>query len=224
MMKKIMMSVIGLVLLINLMSILSVSAITNDEVSYFYPHGSPFDINRECFYNGAHCNQTIFMCFITIYAPNQSIILNNTQMHGEVNYYNVTIPYTDWPNGFYRSVMSCSDGTNAGSEVFYFKINPTGDNRNDSLFLILALSAVIILAFGIAFENGYIGFIAGSLFIIVGIYVMSFGLANLNDDYTRAISYVCLGIGLLCEVSAGYRIAEETGLTNGEFAGAIDYD
>lgn len=221
MMKKILISVIGLVLLINLMSIVSVSAITNDEVSYFYPHGSPFDIKRECFYNGAHCNQTIFMCFLTVFAPNQTTILNNTQMQGQINYYNKTVPYTDWPNGFYRSVMSCSDGTNSGSEVFYFKINPTGDNRTDSLFLILAFGSVIILGLAFLMQNDYIAFISGTLWITLGIYTLIFGFSSITDLYTRTIGYVSLGLGMIFIIYAGYKIAEDTNFS--ESAGGMNF-
>lgn len=212
-MKKILISLLGLIILINLIGI--VSAITNDEVSYFYPHGSPFDIKRECFYNGAHCNQTIFMCFLTVFAPNQTNILNNTQMQGQVNYYNITIPYTDWPNGFYRSVMSCSDGINSGSEVFYFKINQTGDNRSLALFLILGIASFIVLFAAVLFQNEYMGFIAGALFIVTGIYVMIFGFSDLSDMYTRTIAYTCIGLGFIFEIAAGYKVAEETGITSG---------
>jgi len=214
-MKKIWLTIIVSMFLIGL-----ASAVSNDDISYFYTHGEPFNVTRECFYNGAYCNTSAFSCYLTIFASNQTIpILNNSLMIGTPTYYFVEIPYTDWPNGIYRCSMSCSDGINSGSEIFYFRINQTGDNRTSTLFLILALGSVIVLALGILFQNEYIGFVSGALFIVTGIYVMIYGFANLSDLYTRSISYVCIGLGLIFEVAAGYKVAEETGLT--EKAGAV---
>jgi hypothetical protein len=140
-------------------------------------------------------------------------------MSGQLNFYNYTFSDTTLPLGIYRNSMYCSDGINSGSEIFYFRINQTGDNRTSTLFLILALGSVIVLGFGVLFQNEYIGFIAGGLFIVTGVYVMIYGFADLSDMYTRAIAYVSIGLGLIFEVAAGYKVAEETGLT--ERAGAI---
>jgi hypothetical protein len=218
-MKKILTLVIGLFLLIEL-----VSAVTNNDVSYFFKKGESFDIKRECFYNGAPCDHSVFNCNVTIYYTNNSIFVNNQIMTGQDTFYNYTIYDTTQPIGFYRCSMHCTDGVNSGSEIFYFKINQSGDNRNLSLFLILSFSSIILLFLAVVWQQEYIGFIAGALFIVTGIYVMIYGFADLADDYTRAIAYVCIGIGLICEVSAGYKIAEETGFANGEYAGGIDYD
>jgi hypothetical protein len=192
-----------------------VSAVSNDEISYFYKTGESFDVKRECFFNGAPCNVTIFMCYLTTYYPNQTILLNGSVMSGQTNFYNKTFYDTTYPLGIYRNSMYCTDGINSGSEIFYFMVNQTGDNRNDTLFLILVLGSVIILGFGILFQNEYIGFISGSLFIITGVYVMIYGFANLSDMYTRSISYVSIGLGLIFSIAAGYKVAEETGITDG---------
>jgi hypothetical protein len=212
-MKKILITLLALILVTNIIGL--TSAVADDDISYFFKHGEAFNITRECFYNGAYCNQSSFTCYITIIAPNQTIILNNSLMTGAINYYSKVIPDTNWPNGVYRNTMTCSDGINSGSEVFYFKINQSGDSRTNALFLILSLGSVIVLGFGILFQNEYIGFVAGALFITTGVYVMIFGFADLADIYTRSIAYVCIGLGLIFEVAAGYKVAEETGITSG---------
>lgn|GEM_PF-5373535 len=217
-MNKLMLLAITSIFLIGL-----VNAVSNDDISYYYKHGTPFNVTRECFYNGAYCNVSAFSCYLTIFSSNQTTpIVNNTLMTGTPNYYFVEIPYTDWPNGVYRCSISCSDGINSGSEIFYFMINQTGDNRSDSLFLILALGSVIILCIAFLFRNGYIGFSAGALFIVTGIYVMIFGFSSLNNMYTQAISYIFLGMGLMFTIASGYQIAQETNLF--ENAGGIDYE
>jgi hypothetical protein len=197
----------------------------NTKDVYYFQHGSYFDVKRECFFNGAPCNVTEFMCYLTIYSSesNSTLILNGSAMSGQTNFYNKTVRYTNLSNGDYRCAMYCTDGTSSGSEIFYIQVNPTGDNRGIALFLVLALASAIVLVFGILFENEYIGFIAGALFIVTGVYVMIFGLSNLANMYTQAIAYVCIGLGFLFGIAAGYKVAENTNLVNGEFAGGLDF-
>lgn len=81
---------------------------------------------------------------------------------------------------------------------------------NMSLFLVIILGSIIILGFAFFAENEWLGFIAGIGFIIAGIYVMIYGLEYRADMYTRTISFICIGLGFLFEIAAGYKVAEET--------------
>lgn len=180
------------------------------DVSYF-KHATIFDIKRECFYEGAPCNPGSVNCNLTVYSIDSQnysyLVMDGEVMTGNTNYYNKTVYDVSLPNGLYRGSMYCSDGVSHGSEIFYMEINQAGDGRGNSLFLILALAGVIVLAFGIFFENEYIGFIAGAIFIVTGIYVMIYGFSNLSDMYTRTISYACMGLGFIFEIAAGYKVA-----------------
>jgi hypothetical protein len=202
---------------VNNASTLITSSNDNPKVDYYFQHGNVFDIKRECFYSGAPCNSSVIMCYLTVYATssNSTLIMNGSAMKGQTNFYNMTVYNTTLSNGNYRCAMYCSDGISSGSEIFYIQINQTGDDRGNSLFLILSLAGVLVLGFGILFKNEYIGFIAGAIFIVTGVYVMIYGFANLSDMYTRTISYACIGLGFIFEIAAGYKVAEETGITSG---------
>jgi len=85
-----------------------------------------------------------------------------------------------------------------------FYISTTGDARGTTLPLFLAISGLILFIIAIWIENEWIGFIAGSLFIIDGIYLMVYGLNSIADTYTRALAFVALGFGLIIVIAAGY--------------------
>jgi len=199
----------------------NVSAVSDDDISYFFKHGEKFDLKRECYYNGAPCNVTTYMCYITTYYPNGSLLLNGSAMSGQTNFYNKTFYSTTYPLGVYRNSMYCTDGTLSGSDSFYFRINQTGDGRTDSLFLILALGSVIVLGLAFIFQNEYIGFIAGALWITLGVYTIIFGFSDLADMYTRTIGYVSIGLGAIFIIASGYKVAEETNFSDS--VGGIDY-
>jgi hypothetical protein len=217
--KQIVLNVLALTMFI--FSLQIISAISSDEISYYYKRGQAFEVNRECFYNGAYCNQSAFNCYLTTYAPNQSLIKNNSLMTGHVNYYSLTVIETNLPNGIYRNSMTCSDGINQGSEIFYFEINNTGDSRGLSLFLVLAFASIIVLGFAVVFKNEYIGAIAGMLWITLGVYAIIFGFASISDMYTRTIGYTSIGMGAIFLIASGYKISEDTN-TN-ENAGGIEF-
>jgi hypothetical protein len=216
--KQIVLNVLALTMF--MFSLQIISAISSDQISYYYKRGQSFEINRECFYNGAYCNQATFNCYLTTYAPNQSLIKNNSLMTGYVNYYSLIVTQTNLPNGIYRNSMTCSDGTNQGSEIFYFEINNTGDSRGLSLFLVLAFASIIVLGFAVVFKNEYIGFIAGMLWVTLGVYAIIFGFASISDMYTRTIGYTSIGMGAIFLIASGYKVAEDT---NTGDAGGIEF-
>jgi hypothetical protein len=78
-----------------------------------------------------------------------------------------------------------------------FDITSTGNNNGNTIPLFLLLGGFLILGIALWQRNPIIGFFSGSIFIIAGIYLMIFGLGALWNDYTRMISYVTLGLGLV---------------------------
>jgi hypothetical protein len=78
--------------------------------------------------------------------------------------------------------------------------------------LFLALGGFIIFIIAVLTRNLYIGFISGAVFIVLGIYLMIFGLGSISDFYTQTLSYVSLGFGLLIFLSAAYEAITDTGI------------
>lgn len=168
-----------------------------------YKSGDEIDIKRECFYDGDVCTGD-FNCTLTVYNPNGTTLVDNQKMTNSTGYYNYTLGPI-FLNGEYRNRMTCTNGVDSGSEIFYFDVTPGG---NYNVFLILGLSALILLAFAYFFKDNVIGFIAGVVFIVVGVYTMIYGVADLSNIYTRAISFISIGLGLLFAIAGAYNLIE----------------
>ena len=70
-------------------------------------------------------------------------------------------------------------------------------------FLIFIYALAVIFFISTLFvDEEFLVYISGVLFLVAGIYVMINGLEDLNNMYSRAISFVSLGIGLLFTLGA----------------------
>ena len=175
--------------------------------SDFFKYGEQVELRRECFNDGDLCDVT-FSCSLTTYNPNGSVILDNVAMVRETSYYNYNLSGVD--NGEYRNRMTCTDGTDSGSEIFYFSITPSGDDGDYKLFLIIGLGAIILLSFAYIFKDNILGFISGVMFIVLGVYVMIYGVGDISDIYTRTISFVSIGLGLMFSIASAYNQIENS--------------
>lgn len=196
-----------------------VSAIAQEDISYFFKSGENFDIKRECFFDGYPCDPGTYDCNLTVYYPNMTTYFANGIMTGGTAYWNYTVYPTNIPQGNYRCSMYCSDGVYNGSEVFWIQVNGTGDDRNNTLLYLMVIGAIFCLFIAMKFENEYLGFLSGGLFIVTGVYTMIYGISYLSNMYTQAVSFTSLGLGIIFSVIAGYKIIE--GNAN---SGGFDFD
>lgn len=81
--------------------------------------------------------------------------------------------------------------------AYDFNVTTTGKDNWNTLPLFLLLGGFIIFGFASYLKNEYIGLLSGMLLIVAGIYMMIYGLGLFQDMYTRAISFITLGIGLM---------------------------
>lgn len=192
-------------MIISMIAVPAISALASDEpvIAYFFKSGESFDIKRECFCDGFPCNILTYQCNLSLYYPNLTTYLDNRNMTANLNYYNITLYPTNIPQGNYKASMYCSDGNFNGSEIFWIKINSSGDDRNNTLFYALGAASLFCLGMLLLFKNRNFGFLGGVLLIITGIYGMIFGISNLTNLYTQTISVVILGFGMLFIVLAG---------------------
>lgn len=79
------------------------------------------------------------------------------------------------------------------------------------LFLILALAAVIILMIAVITRSEYMGFIAGALLIVTGVYTMIYGVSGFASFYTQAIALICLGLGFIFLLASAYSAISDAG-------------
>jgi len=190
----------NLIWMIGIFLLVSISVVNAE--TQIYKSGEAFNLTRECFYDGAICTGD-YDCTITVYNPEGDIIIDNQDMSNQTSYYNYSMNPL-FVNGDYRTRVTCTDGTNSGSEIFYFQITNTGDGTGISMFLILGITAIVLLIISIAMANYYVSFASGVMFIITGLYVMVYGIKFVADMYTRAVAFVLIGLGLLFTIVSGY--------------------
>jgi hypothetical protein len=69
------------------------------------------------------------------------------------------------------------------------------------LLFLLGLASLFFIATLVVNEEFFV-YISGVLFLISGLYIMMYGIDIINDDWSRAISFVTIGLGLLFTVGA----------------------
>lgn len=74
--------------------------------------------------------------------------------------------------------------------------------------IIIGILAILFLALGIANANEYLGLFSAFLWIILGVYSLSYGLLFLADTYTQMVSYVIIGIGVIIGFASVYEMYE----------------
>ena len=194
------------------------NALTDSDADYLIKQYSIFDLKRNCIYNGSSCSYSA-SCNITInyIQGNGSIIYNNTLMTNRGSYHNLTLTAHDnYLAGWYQGMITCVDNGDPGSESFYYRVTPTGDENNTSYFIIIGISFLIILILGYATKNEYIVFISGMVALITGIYGMIFGIGSTQNDFSRMLSIIFLGLGIIFVIAPAYQLLEQDGQTGYE--------
>lgn len=195
-----------------------VSALTDSDADYLIKQYSVFDVKRNCIYNGSSCSYAA-SCNITInyIQGNGSILYNNTQMTNNGAYHNLTLTGADTKlAGWYQTFITCTDLGDSGSETFYYRVTPTGDENNTNTFIIIGIVFGLIVSFGYLAKNEYIVFIGGMTAAIAGIYGMIYGFGSTQTDFTRMLSMIILGLGIIFIIQPAYSLIESGGETGYE--------
>jgi len=144
---------------------------------------------------------------ITINYPNGSTFINNKQTtplgNGAFNY---TTMFKE--TGLYKVQMFCIDGVSSYSDEGYYDITPTGKIQtsifNNPILIVLGVIGMGLLIFGVSKGLSFIGFIGSVMFLLLGVYIMIYGFNNTTDLYTRGVSMVFIGIGLIFMFASAY--------------------
>jgi len=177
---------------------------------YTFKVGEDANFIASCDIDGVPCEPAVAVCNLTLRDPNDDYVINFQPMTikfgGDINYTILTNQITQI--GDYPGKIYCRDNGQNKTVNFIIAITPTGEDVGYGLFLILAISSMVILFLGVWSQNEYVGFLAGVLFMITGVYSIAYGISNLTDLYTNAIGYVSLGLGLVFMMAAGYKVVE----------------
>lgn len=218
MMKNKLFALISMFIILTPMFAFFVSALEDKDADYLIKQYSVFDIKRNCINNGSWCSSAT-ICNITIVstAGDGLIIANNTRMTNQGSFHNITLngkntSYT----GFFQVNIICDDNGQRGTELFYYKITPTGAESNTQTFVIIGVVFSLIIAFGYLIRNEYVVFIGGMTALISGVYGMIYGFGNIQNDFTRMLSLVIIGIGIIFTIQPAYSLVESGGETGYE--------
>lgn len=176
--------------------------------SYIFKQSEPSDLKISCFdINNNLCNNAV-TCYLTVHKPDQSNLYSNVTMtqSSNLDYWNYTLTGLD-DNGNYATIVRCI-GNTTGFSTFTFEVNPTGAVQtsilNNPMLLILGILALILIGMGVHFNSPWFGFIGSIMFVLGGVYTMIYGFNNVTDIYTRGISVVFIGVGIIFMFLAAY--------------------
>ena len=97
-----------------------------------------------------------------------------------------------------------------GHDAELLNITPIGyEGKSLPLFLILMISAAILFALAYILNSDWLIFLSAIVWILSGMYGLIYGIGNLANLYTRAISVIIMVIGMVFIVSSIYNLARD---------------
>ncbi len=149
-----------------------------------YQKDAVVDLKIACFDNNAtSCNNSA-TCEISIFRPDNTILIDNLSMTNNINYFNYTLQTNETEElGEYRAITICRTGQYAGYSSFIFKITATGKaiegEYSIAILIGLFVFIIIIIGSGYLIAKGiekaypmYLGIIIAMLFLTSTLVVM----------------------------------------------------
>lgn len=125
------------------------------------------------------------------------------------NFCNTTVSGTYHVNGFGDA------GGLLTNWNYLLDVTPTGIVQasilNNPILLILLGISLMFLVLALIIKSYPMGFIAGIMFTITGIYTMIFGFNNYTDDYSRTVGMVVIALGFIFMLASGYEWISDAG-------------
>ena len=120
--------------------------------------------------------------------------------------------------GSYAYIIQCNTSVYGGYTQRGITVTGDGNDPNVGLklFIILLVFSIILLSMGLILDNEIFGVLSGFSFSITGIYSMIYGFSVTVSLYTRMISLIILGIGLIITVVSALDLIEAAENSGGE--------
>jgi hypothetical membrane protein len=132
---------------------------------------------------------------VTITYSNGSILSNGTATPLGDGFF--TYPISFPTAGTYYVYQFCRDNAKSYSNSEEITVTTTGQQNWNTIPIYFWIFGFLLLCIGLYQRNELFGFISACLFIVAGIYMMIYGFGIFNDMYTRTLSYVSLGFGII---------------------------
>lgn len=201
--------ILGIVLALMILPLVSAATdVTTETIFGTFKQASNVDLLQTCDNGAIMCSA----CNISsVKGPNSADLITNVVMTKRTSDFNYTLSgaYTTTLGIYYVSGY-CTDATSMKNWYYSFTVSPAGGPENNTtIFLMLAISALIILLLSFMMHNYIFAFISGLLFLGSGVYVMIFGVSAIANQYTQILSMVIIGLGAIISVVSALEFVKE---------------
>lgn len=158
------------------------------------------------------CANCSYVNLTSIIYPDSTSTVINMEMTKDGSVFN----YTFCNNTLLGTYIVNGIGNPQGVQTIFaydYSITTTGNSSSYTIPLFIGIGAFVLLIFAFGMKNLYIGFMAGSAFLVFGIYTMIYGLGIISDFYTQTIAYVAIGFSLLIILGCAYEAIDDTGVS-----------
>lgn len=195
-----------LTLLLGMFMISLCSAVTSD---FTFKAGDVIDLKIPCYNNGTYCS-TIAKCNVTINYPNGTNLIKQAGMTNQYSYHNYTWSnsYT-WVSGIYFYSVLCNDNNLFGVYDGYVQITPTGSSDILGYFILIILIPYLLIIFGTWKEDITITTLGSLAAIILGLYVLFYGIDIYKNYLTNAFALINIFIGGYISIVMGLELFKE---------------
>lgn len=172
-----------------------------------FKQNNAVDLKIVCI-NAGFCSSSA-VCNVSIFAPNQNILLSGVQATQSANlaFHNVTLNSSlTGQIGEYSVGGFCKDGSVTQLIDFNFEITPTGFSNSSILILLVTVLLVsgIIIFFGFWIKDGWIVILGTFGLYFIGLFIMINGIVGIRDQVTTfALSLIILAIASYISVKSG---------------------
>ncbi len=189
-----------------IMAVLLILPFVSGEPSFVFKDDENINLKIPCLRSDSlKCDATT-NCTISIDYPNTESLVKNGTMSPSDGIYNYTITKGRVQNRFgeYPTTIYCENGTDGGLTTFNFEVNADGSRIPiTTIIIILFIIIYLMLGLSIYLQNIYIGSVTGMFMMIMGIYVGTRGIGDINNilTITFSIIHVLIGFYILMEAS-----------------------
>jgi len=104
-------------------------------------------------------------------------------------------------HGYY---IWCNNSAFGGEAKGTFEVTPNG---NFTLFLVLIFISIGLFLLAYLVDSDWMVFLSGIMWIMTGMYGFIYGITNLSNLYTQAVSGILIAIGLVFIIASVFNIA-----------------
>jgi len=191
-----------LIIMIGMFLISFASAAVEGNYDYLAQYYTDVNITETCEAEGFPCDNT-FGCNITIINPIEQVVVRDATM--TKSFPNYIYSFTNTSElGNYKISVYCTNGTFKGlNDEIILKVTTNGNPESIKVQIFMLLISLVVFILALYLRSHPIGFIAGVLFLLTGIYQMAYGFGDIANMYTQAMAYIVIAFGMFIMLIAG---------------------